>query len=238
MLRLGVNIDHVATIRQARGTSYPNILEAAKLACLGGADQITVHLREDRRHIQDADVYELKSALKKIPLNLEMAAVDEIVKIALNLKPQICTLVPEKRQEQTTESGLNLIKDFNLLQSALKTIQAAKIQVSLFIEPNLEDVRAAKELKAEIVEFHTGPYALAIDAALKKKELEKIKKAACLAKQARLKVAAGHGLHYENTTELIQTVPEIEELNIGHAIVARAVFIGLEGAVREMKELL
>ncbi len=237
MVQLGVNIDHIATIRQARGTAYPSILEAANLAIAGGADQITVHLREDRRHIQDADVYELRAGIA-IPLNLEMAAVDEIVQIAVNLKPQICTLVPEKREEQTTESGLYLSQDFDLLQSQIKKLQTAGIQVSLFIDPNIEDVKAAQQLKVEVVEFHTGPYALAQTPESRKKEIYSLKQALSVAKDANLKVAAGHGLNYENTSELIQSIPEIEELNIGHAIVARAVFIGLEEAVREMRRLL
>jgi pyridoxine 5-phosphate synthase len=237
MIKLGVNIDHIATIRQARGTPYPDILEAARLAKAGGADQITIHLREDRRHIQDADVYLLRREID-LPLNLEMAAVQEITDIARQVLPKTVTLVPEKRQEQTTESGLNISADYDKLKKHIRSLKEKDIQVSLFIDPLVEDIRASADLEVETIEFHTGAYALALDETKIGQEMERLKTAAVLAKKAGLRVVAGHGLHYQNTRRLIQEVPEIEEVNIGHAIVARAVFIGLERAVREMKYLL
>ena len=237
MIRLGVNIDHIATIRQARGTSYPNILAAGRLAQAGGADQITVHLREDRRHIQNDDVRVLRSELS-LPMNLEMAAVNEITEIALRTRPYSATLVPEKREEQTTESGIDLVREFQIIEPYIEKLKKGHIIVSLFIDTDEEQVRAASALKAQAIELHTGPYASATNILTRDKELEKIRRAARLAKTMGLKVAAGHGLHYENTRPLVKAVPEIEELNIGHAIIARAVFVGLDNAVREMKELL
>jgi len=237
MIRLGVNIDHVATLRQARKTSYPNVLDAARLVKLGGADQLTIHLREDRRHIQENDLVILKREID-LPLNLEMAAVDEITAIALTVLPTSVTLVPERRQEQTTERGLNLMSEHQIVSPCIEKLKKAGIIVSLFIDPEEEEIRAASELKVDAVELHTGPYALAHDLTSLEHETERIKRAAELAKKRKLKVAAGHGLHYENTKSLIQAVPDIEELNIGHAIVARAIFVGLEKAVSEMKSLL
>ena len=237
MIRLGVNIDHVASLRQARKTPYPDILEAARLAKAGGADQITVHLREDRRHIQDKDLIVLKKNID-LPLNLEMAAVDEIVAIAIKISPASVTIVPEKRQEQTTESGLDLAREFQSVAPRVERLKKAQINVSLFIEPDEEQVRAAHELRVSAVEFHTGPYALRTSVTSIEHELERIRRTAILAKDRKLKVAAGHGLHYENTKIFVRAVPEIEELNIGHSIVARAIFVGLEKAVREMKDLL
>lgn len=237
MVLLGVNIDHVATIRQARKTPYPDILEAAKLAQAGGADQVTVHLREDRRHIQDEDLKRIRHNIS-VPMNLEMACVDEICDIAIKLKPNTATLVPERRQEQTTERGLDLITEFEIIRPRMMKLKENGIGVSLFIDPEEEQVKAAAELKAFAVEFHTGAFALAGNIISVDRELERIRRSARLAKKVNLKAAAGHGLHYENTPVLLRAVPEIEELNIGHAIVARAVFVGLENAVREMKELL
>ncbi len=237
MIRLGVNIDHVATIRQARGTAYPDILAAARLAQAGGADQITVHLREDRRHIQDGDLRILRSELS-LPLNMEMAAVKDITEVALRTRPATATLVPERREEQTTERGLNLVSEYQIISPTVEKLKKGGIAVSLFIDPFEDQVRAASELKAHAVELHTGLYAGATNMLTRDKELEKIRRASRLAKGLGLKVAAGHGLHYENTGPLIKAVPEIEELNIGHAVVARAIFVGLDIAVKEMKELL
>lgn len=237
MIRLGVNIDHVATIRQARGTAYPDVLAAGRLAQAGGADQITVHLREDRRHIQNEDLKVLRTELN-LPINLEMAAVSEITEIALRTRPYSATLVPEKREERTTESGIDLVREFQLIGPCIEKLKKGGIVVSLFIDPAEEQVNAAHELKAQAVELHTGAYAAATNMLTRDKELEKLRRTARLARTKGLKVAAGHGLHYENTKPLVTAVPEIEELNIGHAIIARAVFVGLDNAVREMKELL
>lgn len=237
MIRLGVNIDHVATIRQARATAYPNLLAAARLAQAGGADQITVHLREDRRHIQDEDVRILKTEIQ-LPLNLEMAAVDGITSIATRVLPYSATLVPERRLEQTTERGLDLAMEFQVVSPHVERLKKAGIVVSLFIDPEEEQVRAATELRVSAVEFHTGSYSIATNMVTRDHELERIRRSARLAKKMGLKVAAGHGLHYENIKTLVKAVPEIEELNIGHAIVARAIFVGLEKAVAEMKILL
>lgn len=237
MIRLGVNIDHVATIRQARGTSYPNLLSAAKLAQAGGADQITIHLREDRRHIQDEDVRILKTEIT-LPLNLEMAAVDEITAVATRIQPNSATLVPERREERTTERGVDLVTEFQIVSPHVEMLKKAGIAVSLFIDPEEEQVSAATELRVSAVELHTGPYSIATNMITRDRELERIRRCARLAKKRGLRVAAGHGLNYENTKTLVKAVPEIEELNIGHAIVARAIFVGLDRAVKEMKELL
>jgi pyridoxine 5-phosphate synthase len=237
MILLGVNIDHVAAIRQARKTPYPDILEAAKLAQKGGADQITVHLREDRRHIQDEDLKLIRRGIS-VPLNLEMACVEEICNIAVKVRPKTATLVPERREEQTTERGLDLITEFEIVRPHIARLKENGIGVSLFIDPEEEQVKAASELKVHAVELHTGPFALAGNIISVERELERIKRSARLARKMNLKTAAGHGLHYENTPVLLRAVPEIEELNIGHAVVARAIFVGLENAVREMKEIL
>lgn len=237
MTLLGVNIDHVATIRQARKTPYPDILEAAKLAQKGGADQITVHLREDRRHIQDEDLKVLRYNLS-VPMNLEMAAVHEITTIALKIRPQTATLVPERRDEQTTERGLDLVTEFQIVRPHIEKLKENKIAVSLFIDPHEEQIKAAAELKVAAVELHTGPYSLVDNIISRDRELERLRRSARLAQKLKLKVAAGHGLHYENVATLLRAVPEIEELNIGHSIVARSVFVGLENAVCEMKALL
>lgn len=237
VVKLGVNIDHIATIRQARGTPYPDILEAAKLTCRGGADQITVHLREDRRHVQDRDLALLKKSLK-LPLNLEMAAVEEVINIALKTVPAIATLVPERRQEQTTECGLSVTKDFDLLARCTNRLKSKGIEVSLFIDPNEDDLMASSEMHVSAVEFHTGLYSLAPGLDVQNKELDKLASVARLAKKRGLRAVAGHGLNYDNTKRLIEKIPEIEELNIGHAIVARSVFVGMEKAVKEMKTLL
>ncbi len=234
MANLGVNIDHVATLRQARGTLYPDPVDAAVLAQLGGADQITVHLREDRRHICDRDVRVLRQFLQ-IPLNLEMANTPEIVGIALEVKPDMVTLVPEKREERTTEGGLALRAQFESLHSTVLKLQEAAIPVSLFVEPSLEDMELSARMGARMVELHTGKYAeLAGDA--QKRELERIEKATAAANNLGLIVHAGHGLHYRNVRPIAQ-IPFMHDLNIGHSIIARAVLVGLERAVREMRDL-
>lgn len=233
MLKLGVNIDHVATLRQARGTVYPNVIEAAHAAIRAGADQITVHLREDRRHIQDTDVRDLKSLIS-VPLNLEMAATDEMVVIASDLRPDRVTLVPERREELTTEGGLDVTQDAPRFQTVISQLRGQQIEVSLFIDPDEPQIAAAKELGAGAIELHTGCYADATDATKQAAERERLKLAAYFATERGLFTAAGHGLHLENIADLV-TIPEIREYNIGHSIVARAVFVGLEEAVREMK---
>ena len=236
MKRLGVNIDHIATLRQVRGTHYPDPLRAAEAAIRGGADQITVHLREDRRHIQDADVSALKASIS-VPLNLEMAAVDPIAEIACGVKPTTATLVPERRMELTTEGGLKVVGN-DALPGIVGRLRGAGIQVSLFVDPDVEEVRASRELGVDAVELHTGSYCEESTDDGRERELARIREAASCATSLDLKVAAGHGLHYDNTRRLVELIPEIEEYNIGHAIVARAVFVGIEGAVREMKTLL
>lgn len=241
--RLGVNIDHVATLRQLRGTAYPDILEAARLAEAGGAEQITVHLREDRRHIQDEDVKRLRAELK-ITLNLEMAVSPEIVRFACRVKPDWACLVPEKRREVTTEGGLDVERGAKRVGPVIKQLQKAGIRVSLFIEPSVRAVEMSRKLGAEAVELHTGRYCLAAQAGPKsaakaKLELARIRKAAERGRELGLNVHAGHGFDYENVRPVSALVDEkgaalIEEYNIGHAIVCRAALVGLERATREM----
>lgn len=230
---LGVNIDHVATLRQARRTPYPSVMEAATAAERGGADGITVHLREDRRHIQDADVEQLRAHLKT-KLNLEMAAIAEMVAIARRVGPQDVCLVPERRQELTTEGGLDAAGQMEVLGRVIAPLREAGIRVSLFIDPEQPQIEAARRLHADAVEIHTGTYADAASPAARSRELKRIRAAAEQAHASALIVNAGHGLTLENVTP-IAALPEIHELNIGHSIVARAVFVGLESAVREMK---
>jgi pyridoxine 5-phosphate synthase len=234
--RLGVNIDHVATLRQARRTIYPDPLEATTLAIRGGADQITVHLREDRRHIQDTDVERLKASIG-VPLNLEMAAVDEITAIACRIKPATATLVPERREELTTEGGLAVAGNADLSRCVDK-LKEEGIAVSFFIGPDTREVHASKEMGADAVELHTGTYCEAANTQTSDGELKRLREAAAHAASLNLKVAAGHGLHYDNVRKVIEVIPHIEEYNIGHSIVARAMFVGMEDAVREMKILL
>jgi pyridoxine 5-phosphate synthase len=236
MTKLGVNIDHVATLRQARGTRYPDPAAAAAMAEQGGADQITVHLREDRRHIQDADVRVLRRSVQT-ELNLEMAATDAMVIFAKEIKPDVVTFVPEKREELTTEGGLDLRKNRKKLQDYIPDLIKTGIRVSLFIDPEEEQVRWAAELKADAIEIHTGSYAEAKNDAARAAELERILRTARQGTAAGLWVAAGHGLNYTNIAT-VSAIPEIVEFNIGHAIIARAVFIGLDRAVAEMKKLL
>ncbi|HEX4458197.1 MAG TPA: pyridoxine 5'-phosphate synthase [Polyangia bacterium] len=236
-MKLHVNIDHIATLRQARGTSYPDPLWAAPLAELAGADGITVHLREDRRHIQDRDVRLLRQTVRGA-LNLEMAATDEMVGIARDVKPDIVSLVPEKRQERTTEGGLDVIGARAQIGRAIEQLMAAGIQVSLFIDPSEEAVQASKQLGAPRIELHTGDYCERvhpIDCAPGDAELQRIHRAATRGAELGLHVAAGHGLDYSNVGA-VAAIDEIEELNIGHAIVARAVLVGMERAVREMRD--
>lgn len=236
MVTLGVNIDHIATIRQARGGVEPDPVSAAATAESAGADAITVHLREDRRHINDRDARILSRTLKT-RLNLEMAATEEMQKIALELKPYSVTLVPEKRQELTTEGGLDVARQKDFLKEYLKPFSDAGIIVSLFIDPREEQIKAGKETGAQFIEIHTGQYAEAFDTPEENKTFEDIKNAAKLANELGLKVNAGHGLNYLNTQRIL-TVPELVELNIGHSIVSRAVFTGLEQAVKDMKKLI
>jgi len=240
MIRLGVNIDHVATLRQARGERYPDPVQAAVLAELGGADNITCHLREDRRHIQDRDVYALKETIQ-IPLNFEMAATEAMLQIALKLAPDAVTLVPEKREERTTEGGLNLKGQREVLTATTRRLNDAGILVSLFIEPSLADIELSLQIGAGAVEFHTGRFcheiALAKTTLLKKRLVDDLQQAASAAHQVGLQAHFGHGLNYTNSSWL-QHVARAEEANIGHAIVARALFVGLQYAVAEMKSLL
>jgi pyridoxine 5-phosphate synthase len=234
--RLGVNVDHVATLRQARRATYPDPVTAAALAELAGADQITIHLREDRRHIQDRDLLVLRKTVTT-RLNLEMAAAQEMVKIAYEVKPDVVTLVPERREELTTEGGLDAVGGRDHVRRVVKTLRDAEIEVSLFIDPDLDQVKSAHRAEANVVEFHTGRYCDARLASDRRKELARLVDACKAAAKLGLQVAAGHGLNYQNVLP-VAAIAEIEELNIGHAIVARGVLVGLERAVREMKELL
>jgi pyridoxine 5-phosphate synthase len=234
--RLGVNVDHVATLRQSRRTAYPDPVAAAMLAELAGADQITIHLREDRRHIQERDLTVMRKTVAT-RLNLEMAATQEMVKIAYEVKPDVVTLVPERREELTTEGGLDVVGGRDGLRRIVKTLHDAEIRVSLFIDPDLDQVKAAHRAEAEVVEFHTGRYCDARLAGDRARELSRLVDASKAASRLGLEVAAGHGLNYRNVGP-IAALQEVEELNIGHAIVARAVLVGFERAVREMKELI
>ncbi|BDG07849.1 pyridoxine 5'-phosphate synthase [Anaeromyxobacter paludicola] len=234
--RLGVNVDHVATLRQARRAAYPDPVAAALLAELAGADQITVHLREDRRHVQDRDVEVLRRTVAS-RLNLEMAAVAPMVELARRLRPDVATLVPERRQELTTEGGLDVAGRLDEVRAAVGALREAGIEVSLFVDPDLAQVDAARAAGADAVEIHTGRYCDAPEGPARDQELHRIVTAARAAAERKLRVAAGHGLHYRNVLP-VAAIPEITELNIGHAIVAQAVLVGLERAVREMKDLL
>ena len=234
-IALGVNIDHVATLRQARQAQYPDPLHAALLAEQSGADSITLHLREDRRHIQDRDVTLMRRVLQT-RMNLEMAVTDEMIRIARQVQPQDCCLVPESRQEITTEGGLDVAGQIARVGDACKALGAAGIRVSLFIDPDAAQVEAAQRAGAPVIELHTGTYA-DTEGAARAREFERVRTAARLAASLGLTVNAGHGLNYHNV-QLIAAIPEIVELNIGHAIVARAIFDGLPQAVRDMKELM
>ena len=235
-MRLGVNIDHVATIRQARGIDIPDPVAAAAIAELAGADGITVHLREDRRHIQDRDVRLLRETVKT-KMNLEMANAEEIVAIALELRPEDCCMVPERREEVTTEGGLDVAAQADALAPTIARLKEADIRVSLFVDPEAPQLEASANVGADFVELHTGRYAEARSEADRIATLEEIETAAEAAIDLGLRVNAGHGLNYRNVSP-VAAIMEIEELNIGHAVVARAVFVGLDQAVREMLDLM
>jgi len=236
MTRLGVNIDHVATVRQARGVAYPDPVTAASTVELAGADGIVCHLREDRRHIQDRDLRILREIVQT-QLNLEMAATEEMIGIALATKPDIVTLVPEKREELTTEGGLDVVKNFRSLKKAIQQLRRGNIPVSLFVDPDRNQIKASEEVEAEAIEIHTGHYCEAKTSARADEELKRILDAVGEACRRNLRIAAGHGLNYVNVRRIAE-VKEIEELNIGHSIIARAVLVGLDRAVREMVALI
>lgn len=236
MIRLGVNIDHIATIRNARGEPFPSIVEAGLIAETHGADLITVHLREDRRHIKDDDVILLRQTLKT-QLNLEMAATQEMLNIALEVRPDFVCLVPEKRQELTTEGGLDVIKNFNHMSNMIKILHENNIWVSLFIDPDSEQIMAAREANAYAIEIHTGKYAATKNNYVNNEEYYRIKDIAEFADSLELVVNAGHGLNYHNVKPIAK-LPQIHELNIGFAIIAQSVFIGLAQAVSDMKQLM
>lgn len=236
-LRLGVNIDHVATLRNARGGVHPCPVVAAQLAADAGADGITAHLREDRRHIRDADMRRLKAEIA-LPLNFEMAATNEMLALALEIKPNACCLVPEKREERTTEGGLDVAGQLAALTEYCATLKAAGIRTSLFIDPEAGQVKAAADAGADIVELHTGAYAeYAPGSAARCKALTELKAAATLAQSLGLEVHAGHGLNYENVSD-IAAIREVIELNIGHFLISEAVFTGLDIAILEMRRLM
>lgn len=232
MPRLGVNIDHVATIRQARGVNYPDPIIAAGIIELAGADGIVCHLREDRRHIQDRDLQLLREVIQT-RLNLEMAATEEMIRIATATKPDVVTLVPEKKEELTTEGGLDIIKNFRFLKKAIQRLQKAGIAVSLFVDPRNNQIKASEEVGTNAIEIHTGRYCDAKSFAEAETELKKILDAVEEGSKRCLQVAAGHGLNYVNVRRITE-IKKIEELNIGHSIIARAALVGLDRAVREM----
>ena len=237
MARLGVNIDHVATVRNARGIIYPNPIAAAALVEKAGGTQITVHLREDRRHIRDQDVKELRKTVSTA-LNLEMSRAPEIVAFACAIKPDVATLVPERREELTTEGGLDAVKLKDTLDPIVRRLKQEGIEVSLFIEPEGGQIDAAIALGVDRVEFHTGRYCEQAEKEGIHRELKRLKEAVQYALDKGLFVAAGHGLNYDNIEEIVRRIPEIEEYNIGHSIISRALFVGLEKAVEEMKILI
>ena len=232
-MELGVNIDHVATLRQARGTVYPDPIEAARIAEEAGADLITLHLREDRRHIVDHDIEILRGRVQT-RMNLEMAATDEMVKIACRVRPDDVCLVPERRAELTTEGGLNVAGQKAILTQVTLSLQKAGIRVSMFVDPDTLQIEASRDVGADAIEIHTGAYAEALSVIEEDREFDRVVEAVTTGDKLALKVNAGHGLHYENV-ERIASIDGITELNIGHSIIARAVFLGLAGAVKEMK---
>jgi len=236
MIALHINIDHVATVRQARQVSEPDPVIAAGFVELAGADGITIHLREDRRHIIDRDVRILRQTVQT-KLNLEMAATEEMFGIALEISPDIVTLVPEKREEITTEGGLDIIGASNMMRQGIKQIQDAGIRVSLFIDSQEDQIKASREIGAEDVELHTGCYANAKNSAELEREYQRLASAAEFAHKQKLQVNAGHGLNYFNTQRICR-LPHLRELNIGHSIVSRAIFVGISQAIREMKEII
>jgi len=233
---LGVNIDHIATIRQARGTDYPSVVKAALDAEKVGADSITLHLREDRRHMQDKDLYELRPLLAT-KMNLELAPTDEMIKIALDVKPQDVCLVPERREERTTEGGLDLINNYDLLKDACARLASNGIRVSLFIAPDIKHIEKVVMMNAPVIEIHTGHYSNLEDRISQTKEITTIKNAVDFANKAGLIVNAGHGLHYKNVQEIV-AIKNIQELNIGHSIVAEALFVGWKKAIKDMKKII
>ena len=236
MARLGVNVDHVATLRQARGGKEPDPVAAAVLAELGGADGIVIHLREDRRHIQDRDLRLLREVVQT-KLDLEMAATEEMVRIAMDIKPHLDTFVPERRQELTTEGGLDVAGNRERIKDLITLLHQCGIAVSVFIDPELEQIKSARRVEADCIELHTGRYANATGLKEQDSEFEALVQAGRAAYKLELVVNAGHGLDYRNVRRL-RTIPEIVEYNIGHSIIAHAVSVGLERAVREMKDLL
>jgi pyridoxine 5-phosphate synthase len=236
MPRLGVNVDHVATLREARKITYPDPVTAAALAELAGAECIVVHLREDRRHVKDRDLQILRETITTT-LNMEMAATEEMLQIAAQIKPDVSTLVPEKREELTTEGGLDVLGNRTRVEAAVKALKASGIIVSLFIDPDMEQIQASSEVGADAIEIHTGLYCEAKTPHDVDEELQKVIVVARQAHGLGLEVKAGHGLHYFNARK-IADIPEIEELSIGHSIVARAVLVGMERAVREMITLI
>jgi len=233
---LGVNIDHVATVRQARGGLYPDVLSAAKIAEKAGSDSITIHLREDRRHIQDSDVYAIRKKCSQ-PLNLEMSLNAKIVDIALDVMPDQVTLVPEKRQELTTEGGLNVVKEYGRICRVVEKFKKKNITVSLFIDPSMRQVVKSFQSGADAIELHTGTYCERFFKGTHAKELVRLQKAAREGHSRGLQINAGHGLDYRNVFPICR-LPHLHELNIGHAIIAHAIFVGLAPAVREMKSIL
>jgi pyridoxine 5-phosphate synthase len=238
-LRLGVNIDHVATIRNARGGRHPDPVRAARLAATAGADGITAHLREDRRHISDHDIDRLAREIK-LPLNLEMAATDEMLEIALRHRPHAACIVPEKREERTTEGGIDAVRQYARLEPLVRQLAQAKIRVSLFVEPDHLQLEAAKSLGAPVVELHTGAYCEAAahgDIELKERHLGAIRKAASEGAEFGLEIHAGHGLGFD-TVGPVAAIMEIQELNIGHFLVGEAIFSGLDAAIRRMRALM
>lgn len=236
-VKLGVNVDHIATLRQARKTTYPDPVAAAKLAQAAGADNITCHLREDRRHIQDQDVVRLKNEIT-IPLNFEMAATKEMVAFAKKIRPQTVTLVPERREELTTEGGLDVFKNKDWLRACVEELRLASIEeVSMFVNPDERSIQSSKELGANAVELHTGKYCEAIEPAEVSQELEKLSQATEYARNLGLAVHAGHGLHEDNVVAVAK-ITGIDSLQIGHGIVSKAVYIGIHEAVIQMKQLI
>ncbi len=236
MIKLGLNIDHVATLRQVRGSRYPNVVRAALLAESAGVDAITLHLREDRRHIQDYDVAALRDMLQ-VRMNLESAVTEEMIAIALRTKPHDLCLVPERREELTTEGGLDVVRYFDTIQSACQRCADVGIRVSLFIDPDQKQIDAAKSAGAPVIELHTGKYAEADSVPEHAHELQRLCIATAHGHAQGLQVNAGHGLHYHNVQDIV-AIPKLVELNIGHAIIAESLFIGLEAAIKKMKALL
>ena len=235
MKKLGINIDHIATIRNARGEDHPNILNAAKYVMKLGADSITIHLREDRRHINDKDLITLSK--KKIPINLELSTNKKIIKLALKYKPKFICIVPEKRNEVTTEGGLNLKKNKTQIYNIIKLFNKNKIRTSLFINPSIEDIKLSKKIKTKCIEIHTGKFSRLVKSNKNfKNELHKLKKCALYAKSLGIEVHAGHGLDYKST-RLLSKIKEISEFNVGHFIIGESIFFGLKNVIKKFKKI-